>query len=209
MTLPNKLTFTRILLTPVIYFTLKSLSLASFFPWGLYLIWLLFLVAELSDFLDGYLARSRNIVSEEGKLLDPLGDVLMRLTFFSVFVSDGLMPLTPFMIILWREIAILMLRMVLLRENRVVQANIFGKLKAVVYMLSNLGGLLFITLEYLEAKLSFLLLFRKILIGLFITSAVFSFLSFLSYLPYYFQSRFHQNFIRKTPSPAPSEKPEP
>lgn len=104
--------------------------------------WILFAVIELSDILDGTIARRLNIVSDVGKLLDPFADVVSRLTYFVVFAAFSIMPVWIFILIMYREIGIIFLRMMLVRDGIALAARKGGKLKAVMYAVSAGFGLL-------------------------------------------------------------------
>jgi CDP-diacylglycerol--glycerol-3-phosphate 3-phosphatidyltransferase len=90
MTLPNKLTLTRLLAAPLVFLSWYipfHLGLSPKF--GSILIWVLFLVSEVTDILDGHFARTLGQVSDVGKLMDPFSDVFLRVTYFTCFVGAG------------------------------------------------------------------------------------------------------------------------
>ena len=103
----------------------------------------LFIYMELTDFLDGYCARKFGIVSDFGKLFDPFADVLANLTVFFTFVLSGYMPAFFFLIVLFREMSMLFVRMLCIRNGVVVAARMAGKVKTVVYITAS-GFSLFI-----------------------------------------------------------------
>lgn len=151
MNLPNKLTVLRIILSPFYV-------LAFFLPlwWeqssmvSAILLLLLFLVIEISDVLDGYIARSRNLVTEIGKVMDPFADVFSRITYFVCFTFTGIMPLWIFIILLYRELGITFLRMFMIKQGIALAASVWGKLKAIFYALSGIAGLLLVVVERLS-----------------------------------------------------------
>jgi len=101
------------------------------FVWAL----ALFLLACLSDFLDGFLARRWNIVSEFGKLMDPIADKFLTLGCFTVFVMKNIMPLWALIIIAGREILLTVIRMYYSKKHGTVFAALkLGKLKTVIQM---------------------------------------------------------------------------
>lgn len=152
MNLPNSLTLLRILLTPVVVVLYAASKSGSPEPWFIAL-WLVYLVAEFTDVLDGLLARRMNLVSELGKVLDPLADVISRLTFFSLFLVEGLFPLWAFLPILYRELGITFLRMMMMKKGIALAANWAGKTKAGFYFATSLVYLLYITLRDLAVPL--------------------------------------------------------
>jgi CDP-diacylglycerol--glycerol-3-phosphate 3-phosphatidyltransferase len=100
------------------------------------MLWVLFILAELSDLLDGMVARAMQSVSAFGKVFDPFADVLVRITYFVCFAWAGLMPIWVLMIILYREFSILFLRLMLTERGIAMGARPGGKTKAVVYVLA-------------------------------------------------------------------------
>ena len=183
MTLPNKITIGRIILAPVFF-------ISYFLPYrwpsldGLsgILILSIFAGIEISDFLDGYLARKYNLVSDLGKVLDPFADVISRVTYFLCFVSSGLMPLWIFLIIIYRELGITFLRMMMISKGVVVAASLWGKLKAITYAISGVLGVLFVSFERFEIFSNILKPLRIYLVVVFYLSAFAAVASFLVYL---------------------------
>ncbi len=147
MTAANKITFFRIALTPVLFFVAYYSFIEKLFDglWVTYLILFLFLICELTDLVDGYVARRSQQVSDLGKLLDPFSDVFLRISYFVLFLQAGFMPMIAFIFILWREISIYLLRMIMLRMGIVMAARWSGKIKAVMYFLSGIYGILVLT----------------------------------------------------------------
>ena len=183
MTLPNKITIGRIILAPVFFI---SYFLPSRWPSlnGLSSILILSIFAgiEISDFLDGYLARKYNLVSDLGKVLDPFADVISRVTYFLCFVSSGLMPLWIFLIIIYRELGITFLRMMMISRGVVVAASLWGKLKAITYAVSGVLGVLFVSFERFGIFSDIMKPLRISLIIVFYLSAFAAVASFLVYL---------------------------
>ena len=140
------------------------------------------LLMELSDALDGYIARKYNMVTDLGKILDPFSDVISRVTYFICFTFSGIMPLWTLLIILYRELGVTFLRMMMMGRGTAMAASIWGKAKAVTYTVSSALGLLLISVYRLEISFSGLNIFELIVTVFFIISAAASFLSFLTYL---------------------------
>ncbi len=129
MNLPNKLSLTRLVITPLMMFV----YLASFVPYGKFIAAVLFVVGAITDFLDGYIARKYNLVTNFGKFLDPIADKLLVTTALILIACDGTIP-APFgaiaiVITVARDLAIDMLRMVASSKGVVIAANKFGKYK--------------------------------------------------------------------------------
>lgn len=183
MTLPNKLTVTRILLAPVFFTTFFlsrffELNLGSLF---LILSWVIFAYGEISDVLDGYIARKHKLVSDLGKIMDPFADVVSRLTYFFCFSIIGIMPFWAFYIILLRELIVTFVRMVLIKSGTAMAASIWGKLKAVIYFISSTLAFIYYTFNFLLSENASVMLSNVILL-LFILSALAAFTSLVDYL---------------------------
>ena len=143
MNLPNKLTLTRILLVPMfmIFVSLTSLSGIqdnTFQPVYYLIAGIIFAVASFTDFLDGHLARKWNMVTDFGKFADPLADKLLTTVAFLYMMRDGVCSPVVLCIILAREFAVSGLRMVAAgaKDGKVIAANMWGKVKTVLQMLS-------------------------------------------------------------------------
>ena len=106
MGLPNQLTVLRMILTPLLVFLLSGESLTH-----RYLALLVFLVASLTDWYDGYAARKFSRVTQWGKFLDPLADKILVITTFAVFVSLGLVRVWMVVVIAARDILMTALRL--------------------------------------------------------------------------------------------------
>ena len=144
MGLANRITFFRIALAPV-FAGLFSAWSAWREPYWLVLVWLVFLVSEVSDVLDGWVARKLSQTSDLGKLLDPFSDVLSRLTIFLCLLLVGIAPLWFFLIVLYREVSMTFLRLLIVQKGVVQGASKGGKLKAWLYFFASLAGLIRVT----------------------------------------------------------------
>ncbi len=99
----------------------------------------LFIVGEISDFLDGIVARRKNEVSDFGKLIDPMADAIFHLTLFMIFLTLQLVPGWMVIVLVWREIAVSSLRLMASTDQRlVIAAARPGKIKANVQALVTL-----------------------------------------------------------------------
>ena len=143
MNLPNKLTLTRILLVPVFMIFasltgLNGIADGSFQPTYYLIAGIVFAAASFTDFLDGHLARKWNMVTDFGKFADPLADKLLTTVAFIYMMRDGVCSPVVLCIILAREFAVSGLRMVAAgaKDGKVIAANMWGKVKTVLQMLS-------------------------------------------------------------------------
>jgi len=126
MTLPDKLTVSRIFLT----FVFMSFLFISGIGAKITAL-VIFLIASLTDFLDGYIAKGRNISTNFGKLMDPIADKILVIASFLAFVQLGLIQAWMVVIIILREIAITGLRAFAAIKGRVIAADSGGKHKMV------------------------------------------------------------------------------
>lgn len=133
MTLATKITLIRVAFIPA-YLVLMYLSggQANLFMW---LALGIFVVASVTDYIDGHIARSRNQVSDFGKFLDPLADKLLTLAAMCMFCQWGVFPAWALMIVLTREFAVSGLRMVAGPKGKVIAAGISGKFKTASSMI--------------------------------------------------------------------------
>ena len=149
MNIPNKLTISRLLMAPI-FFILFHLPI--WFGEGLSLISIVFLVSlyvlsEVSDLLDGMIARRYDLVTDLGKVMDPFADSLSHLTYFICFVGVGIMPVWAFVIIMWREFSIVFIRMIMMGRGKAIAANIWGKLKSVLYAIASIFGIVYVVVD--------------------------------------------------------------
>ena len=140
MNLPNKLTLTRIILVPVfmIFVSLSQYMTPSYNPRWYLIAGIIFAVASFTDYLDGHLARKWHMVTDFGKFADPLADKLLTTVAFLYMMRDGVCSPVVLCIILAREFAVSGLRMVAAgaKDGKVIAANMWGKVKTVLQMLS-------------------------------------------------------------------------
>ncbi len=152
MNLPNKLTLTRIILVPVfmIFVSLTQFDNEMFNPTWYLVAGIIFAVASFTDFLDGHLARKWNMVTDFGKFADPLADKLLTTVAFIYMMRDGVCSPVVLCIILAREFAVSGLRMVAAgaKDGKVIAANMWGKVKTVLQMLTIIFYFFGISLTY-------------------------------------------------------------
>ncbi len=148
MNLPNKLTILRICAIPLIL-------LVAIFPYAqagidvgnIYIghmsisyvnvaVLLLFAAASFTDFLDGYIARKYKMITTFGKFADPIADKLLVTTMFVLFVSQGIIPVIPVIIMIARDTVVDGCRMIAATNGVVVAAGYLGKLKTVCQMVT-------------------------------------------------------------------------
>jgi len=127
--LPNLVTGARIVISPFFaYFFIKGNS--GHVAW-LWMALAALLLIELSDALDGFIARRTKQVTDFGKFFDPMADSLSRLTVFSSFLVAHIIPLWMFLIFLYRDTFVAGIRYLCIKENVLVPARTSGKLKAI------------------------------------------------------------------------------
>ncbi|MDE7297283.1 MAG: CDP-diacylglycerol--glycerol-3-phosphate 3-phosphatidyltransferase [Lachnospiraceae bacterium] len=130
MNLPNKITVFRVCMIPVFL----VFMLVPGIPGGRYVAAAIFIIASASDFLDGYLARKNNLVTDFGKFMDPLADKLLVCSALICFVEIGSVPAWVVILIIAREFTISGFRLVAAGNHIVIAANSWGKIKTVVQM---------------------------------------------------------------------------
>ena len=133
MTLASKITLIRIAFIPV-YMALMYLSGGSIGLW-MWLALAVFIVASLTDYVDGQIARKYNQVSDFGKFLDPLADKLLVIAAMTMFCQWGKFPAWALMIVLTREFAVTGLRLVAVGKGKVIAAGWSGKVKTACTMI--------------------------------------------------------------------------
>lgn len=139
MTLPDKLTISRIGLTFVFMLFLFIGGIGAKIT-----ALVIFLAASLTDFLDGYIAKGRNISTNFGRLMDPIADKILVIASFLAFVELKLIPAWMVVIVILREIGITGLRAFAAMKGRVIAADGGGKHKMVSQVLTIFVVLLFI-----------------------------------------------------------------
>lgn len=129
MNLPNKITMFRVIMIPA-FLVFCYLS----FPGSRYIALAFFVVASFSDFLDGKIARSRNLITDFGKFMDPLADKCLVTAAMLVFVEWGQMPAWVLAVVIAREFAVSGLRMMAASGGKVIAAAWSGKVKTAATM---------------------------------------------------------------------------
>jgi CDP-diacylglycerol---glycerol-3-phosphate 3-phosphatidyltransferase len=142
MNLPNKITIFRVCMIPIFLIFM----LVSSIPGGRYIAAAIFIIAALSDLLDGYIARKHNLVTNFGKFMDPLADKLLVSSALICLVELELLPAWIVIIIIAREFIISGFRLIASDNGVVIAAGWWGKLKTVVQMVMSI--MLIINLDY-------------------------------------------------------------
>lgn len=124
MTTANKLTLARVALIPV-FLVILYLD----FPYARCAAFGVFVVACLTDFVDGYIARHYNQVTDFGKFMDPLADKLLVMSALLWFVEAGRLPAWAMLVVVAREFAVTALRLIAVERGRVIAAAWSGKIK--------------------------------------------------------------------------------
>ncbi|PIU42145.1 MAG: CDP-diacylglycerol--glycerol-3-phosphate 3-phosphatidyltransferase [Candidatus Omnitrophica bacterium CG07_land_8_20_14_0_80_42_15] len=147
MNLPNKITISRIFLTFIFMLFLfskgvmfKALALVTF------------IIAALSDLLDGYFARKYNVTTDLGKLLDPIADKILVLAAFLAFVELKLVPAWMVLLVIIRELIITSIRILALTKKKVIPASQGGKHKTVSQTVAIIAILSFLVLREVGIK---------------------------------------------------------
>lgn len=134
MNLPNKLTLLRVLLIPLIIIIplikpLKELILFNAVSLADIIVLGIFIIASFTDFLDGYIARKYNLITDFGKFMDPLADKLLVFAAFLVLMELGRLEAWVVMIIIAREFLVMGIRVLAANNQVVIAASPLGKLK--------------------------------------------------------------------------------
>ena len=137
MNLPNKLTILRIIFV-IIIVVISMINIPGTIitvPTNMFVMAILFIIASITDTLDGYLARSRNQVTNFGKFLDPIADKILVIAVMIIFVSYDKLPAWIPIIVILREFLVSGYRLIVVEQNgKVIAASIWGKIKTVTQM---------------------------------------------------------------------------
>lgn len=150
MNMPNRLTLTRIILTFVMMAFLLSVGL-----YAKIIALVIFILACLTDFLDGWLARRSHEISDFGKIMDPVADKILILGTFICFVELQLIPSWMVIVIVIRELLITSVRLFAIRKGKVLSAENAGKHKTVSQMVAAIVILVFLVVREALAGTSF------------------------------------------------------
>ena len=157
MTTANKITIFRVLMIPVFL----VLAYSGHMIWA----FVVFVLASLSDMLDGYVARHYNQITNFGKFMDPLADKVLVMAAMCFFVERGCMPGWVLAIVLLREFAVSGMRLVAVEQGRVIAAAWSGKVKTAVTMVGLCAMLLFSQHTWVNTLVSLLILLTTVYSG--------------------------------------------
>ena len=138
MNLPNKLTVLRIILVP---FMVAAMLIE--FPFHYLVAGLIFGVASITDYFDGKIARSRNLITDFGKFADPIADKILVISALVCFLARGLCDPIIIIIVLFREFVVTSIRLSAASSGKVVAANMWGKVKTVTQMIAIIAVFVF------------------------------------------------------------------
>ena len=149
MTTASKITLVRVAFIPL-FMLLMYMSAGAPNVW-MWASLALFIIASLTDYIDGYIARKYNQVSDFGKFLDPLADKLLTIAAMVMFCEWGSFPAWALMIVLTREFAVTGLRLVAVGKGTVIAAGWSGKVKTASTMIGLCFLMAFPTIGWLSA----------------------------------------------------------
>lgn len=138
MNTPNRLTVLRVLLVPVFLIFLMISRIPHHYGFAL----AVFVIASLTDYLDGHLARKHDQVTTFGKFLDPLADKILVSSALICFIELGFASSIAVVLIIFREFMVTSIRLVASGEGKVIAASIWGKMKTAIQMVSIIAILL-------------------------------------------------------------------
>lgn len=157
MTTASKLTLLRVLMIPAF---MAVLLLGNH-----WIALAIFVLASITDFVDGYVARHYNQVSDFGKFLDPLADKLLVLSAMLIFVQWGRMPSWAVMVVLTREFAVSGLRMVAASSGKVMAAGWSGKIKTAATMVGLCAMIAIVEMPVLDTVVTWIIVITTVYSG--------------------------------------------
>lgn len=164
MNTANKLTMLRVILVPVFMafllvqdFSFQMIALA------------VFVIASLTDMLDGKIARSKNQITTFGKFADPLADKMLITAAFVVFLQQGVINAWALMIVLVREFMVSGIRLSAVAEGEVIAASFWGKLKTVTQMVAVIAAILVLNFRLIPHETALVITNIMIWISVFFT----------------------------------------
>ena len=163
MTTASKITLVRVALIPLYMITMYLSGGVS----GLWM-WVslgIFIVASLTDFIDGHIARKYHQVSDFGKFLDPLADKLLTIACMCMLCEWGMMPAWALMVVLTREFAVTGLRLVAVQNGTVIAAGWSGKVKTASTMVGLCFVMAFPTVSWLVSVVNVMIVVTTLYSG--------------------------------------------
>lgn len=188
MTIPNQLTITRVILTPIfaVFFLIDNITLNK-------ISLIVFLIAALTDWYDGWLARKFNYISDLGKFLDPLADKILTSTAFFCFVGIGILNFWMVLIIVIRDMIVTLLRIYGQYKNRTFATSYLAKVKTslqmifLYYLLVVYIGIEKELFPFINKTYSTILLNRDLI---FYTMSFITFITVYTGIEYFYSNRF-------------------
>lgn len=176
MNLPNKLTLLRIILVPVF-----CVFVSIHAPWAQIIAFIVFAAASFTDMLDGKIARKNNLVTDFGKLMDPIADKMLVTAAMVFLTAQGRMMPGVCMVFIGREFIISAFRMIAASRGTVIAAGILGKYKTVTQMIGVMAGMLCLPFEGCPAVLNvgFMAVLTQIVIWIALVLAVLSCIDYI------------------------------
>ena len=163
MTLASKITMIRVAFIPLfMVFMYLGAGIPGVWMW---LSLAVFILASITDYIDGQIARKRNQISDFGKFLDPLADKLLTIAAMVMFCEWGMMPAWALMIVLTREFAVSGLRMVAGPKGKVIAAGKSGKFKTASTMVGLCVWMAFPGIEILGTIVMWLIVITTVYSG--------------------------------------------
>ncbi len=160
MNTANKLTIFRVALVPFFVF----FALADFIPYGKIVAFVIFVVATVTDKLDGYIARKYNMITTFGKFMDPIADKLLVSSALIYLTATEKIPVWITIIIIGREFAISGVRLIATESNVTIAASAWGKLKTIAQMAMTIIMLADISaLYYVETAVMYIALILTVI----------------------------------------------
>ena len=164
MTLASKITLIRVAFIPI-YLVFMYLGAGTPNIW-MWLALAVFIVASVTDYIDGQIARKKNQVSDFGKFLDPLADKLLVISAMCMFCEWGMMPAWALMLVLAREFSVTGLRLIAVGKGNVIAAGWSGKVKTAATMIGLCIWMAFPTIEILGLLVTAVIIVTTIYSGI-------------------------------------------
>lgn len=164
MTLASKITLIRVAFIPLyMVFMYLSNGQPNLYMW---LALAVFIIASLTDYIDGQIARKCNQVSDFGKFLDPLADKLLTIAAMTMLCQWGKMPAWALMLVLTREFAVTGLRLVAVGKGKVIAAGWSGKVKTASTMIGLCAVMAFPTIYWLGVAVNAVIIITTVYSGI-------------------------------------------
>ena len=166
--IPNILTMLRIILVPVFVWFFFFAPVPNYLMWSA----IIFVIAEITDYLDGKIARKYNVISNFGKVMDPLADKLLTgVALIGIAIPPyQLISVVAVVIIIFREVAVSVLRQVYVKRKIYLPANNWGKIKTVTQMVGLTFVIVYLALAKVENITIYMVIYYYFWLVAFITA---------------------------------------